>query len=205
MADRSDNKEIVKKLEQIRLELDGGINATLTTGDIQIGAVELKDAESATRATVGANGLHVDVRNIQAGSNIIGKVGIDQTTLGTTNGVSLVAHALSTGAPTAFRSLTQSNGTGVDVKAGAGNLYGWNIINLHTATCYLKFYNVAAPTSANTPVLTLMVPANSTIYQEPICIQHNFSTRIAIRYVTGSADADDTAAATLPIVELKYS
>lgn len=130
---------------------------------------------------------------------------IDQTTLGTTNGVSLVAHSLSNGAPTTFRSLTQTNGTGVSVKASTGNLYGWNIINLHSATIYLKFYNVASPTSASTPVLTLPIVANGNIYQEPNCIQHNFSSVIAIRCVTGSADNDDTAAATLPIIELKYA
>lgn len=34
----------------------------LTTGDIEIGAVEIKDSTTDTRATVGANGLHVDVQ-----------------------------------------------------------------------------------------------------------------------------------------------
>ena len=33
-------------------------------GDIEIGAVELKDATTNTRATVGANGLHVDVQSM---------------------------------------------------------------------------------------------------------------------------------------------
>ena len=61
------------------------INSDLQVGDIQIGAVEIKDATTDTRAVVGANGLYTDIRNIQAGSNIIGKVGIDQTTDGTTN------------------------------------------------------------------------------------------------------------------------
>lgn len=40
-------------------------NATVTleAGDIQIGGVEIKDATSAMRAVVGANGLHVEVRD----------------------------------------------------------------------------------------------------------------------------------------------
>jgi hypothetical protein len=59
----------------------------LETGDLEIGAVEIKNATDDTRAIVGLNGLHVDVRNIEAGTNIIGKVGIDQTTDGTTNKV----------------------------------------------------------------------------------------------------------------------
>jgi hypothetical protein len=37
-------------------------NITLSTQDIEIGGVEIKNAGDDTRATVGANGLHVDVR-----------------------------------------------------------------------------------------------------------------------------------------------
>jgi uncharacterized coiled-coil protein SlyX len=38
-------------------------DVTLSAGDIEIGAVEIKDGTSDTRATVGANGLYVDVRS----------------------------------------------------------------------------------------------------------------------------------------------
>lgn len=38
------------------------VSATLNVGDIEIGAVEIKDATTDTRATVGANGLYVHVR-----------------------------------------------------------------------------------------------------------------------------------------------
>ena len=41
-------------------------NVTLETGDLQIGAVEVKNSTDDTRATVGANGLQVDVRAIVA-------------------------------------------------------------------------------------------------------------------------------------------
>jgi len=51
-------------------------DTTLEVGDLEIGAVEIKNATDDTRATVGANGLYVDVRNIQAGSNKIGSVTI---------------------------------------------------------------------------------------------------------------------------------
>lgn len=40
----------------------GSANVSLTTTDIQIGAVEIKDASTDTRATVGANGLNVEVK-----------------------------------------------------------------------------------------------------------------------------------------------
>jgi hypothetical protein len=74
----------------------GNLKVSLAS-DVQIGSVEIKNATDDTRATVGANGLHVDVRNIQAGTAILGKVGIDQTTPGTTNGVQVNA-ALPAGA-----------------------------------------------------------------------------------------------------------
>lgn len=40
----------------------GNITATVTAGDIEIGAVEIKNPTDDTRATVGANGLYTDVR-----------------------------------------------------------------------------------------------------------------------------------------------
>lgn len=40
----------------------GDVDVTLNASDIQIGSVEIKDATTDTRATVGANGLHVDVK-----------------------------------------------------------------------------------------------------------------------------------------------
>lgn len=40
----------------------GDVDVTLTTGDVEIGAVEIKNSTDDTRATVGANGLYTDVR-----------------------------------------------------------------------------------------------------------------------------------------------
>ena len=52
---------------------------TLLAGDIEIGAVEVKNSIDDTRATVGANGLHVDVKAqvaLPAGTNNIGDVDV---------------------------------------------------------------------------------------------------------------------------------
>lgn len=54
--------------------LTGGSATKFEAGDIQIGAVEIKNSTDDTRATVGANGLHVDIRAIQTGTNSIGQV-----------------------------------------------------------------------------------------------------------------------------------
>lgn len=63
---------ITQQIHQVKLKDNGdgtfsvGTTATLA-GDIEIGAVEIKNATDDTRATVGANGLHVDVRSLPAG------------------------------------------------------------------------------------------------------------------------------------------
>jgi hypothetical protein len=49
-------------LRRIRVNSDGELITNLETGDIEIGAVEIKNATDDTRATVGANGLYVDPR-----------------------------------------------------------------------------------------------------------------------------------------------
>lgn len=171
----------------------------LIVGQAGIAAGTGVDGVTVPRVTLATN------VGLPAGSAILGKTGIDQTTLGSTNGVSLVTHATSNGAPTAFRSLVVDTDE-VQVKAATGNLYGWNIINLHSATIYVKFYNIngAINPAVDVPVLTLPIPSNSAVYQEPNCIQHHFTTAIAVRAVTGSGDTDATDPTTLPIIELKY-
>lgn len=144
---------------------------------------------------------------LAAGSNIIGNVRIDQTTLGTTNGISIIHHATANGAPTQFRSLTV-NSTAVAVKGSAGNIYGWNIINLHSATIYIKLYNIAAASvnpASDVPTRTLMVPANGSIVEKSNSSWGYYSTAISVRAVTDSGDTGTTAPATLPIIELVYS
>ena len=46
-------------LNRIKVNSDGELIANLETADIEIGAVEIKDATTDTRAVVGANGLEV--------------------------------------------------------------------------------------------------------------------------------------------------
>lgn len=60
---------------------------TLSSGDIEIGAVEIKNSTDDTRATVGANGLYVDLRtSLPAGTNNIGDVDIASITNASING-----------------------------------------------------------------------------------------------------------------------
>lgn len=106
-----------------------------------------------------------------------------------------------------FRSLTV-NSTAQAIKGSAGELWGFNIINLDTVDIFAKIYNVAAASvnpASDVPILTLFVPANGVIYQEPSTRLHVHSTAISVRAVTGSGDTNTTAPSTLPIIEIKYS
>jgi hypothetical protein len=115
-------------------------------------------------------------------------------------------HIIETPSLTSFRNLATAS-TAVAVKASAGKLWGFNIINLAATDLFVKFYNIAAASvnpASDVPVLTLLIPSNGIIFQEPSCVLHSFSTAIAVRAVTGSGDTNTTAPATSPIIELKY-
>lgn len=135
-------------------------------------------------------------------------VGTTLTLKTTTDGSDEVPHhIIETPALTSFRNLA-TNSTAVAVKASAGSLWGFNIINLHTEDIFIKLYNVAAASvnpASDVPVMTLMVPASGSVFQEPSCRLHAFATAIAVRAVTGSGDTNTTAPGTLPIIELKYA
>jgi hypothetical protein len=92
-----------------------------------------------------------------------------------------------------FRSLALNN-TGVVIKSTPGVLCGWSISNSNAAARYVKIYNKAtAPTSADTPVLVVLVPATSTVSGSfPGGI--TMSAGISARCVTGITDADVTGA-----------
>jgi len=62
----------------LKVVLSAGV--TISAGDIEIGAVELKDGTTDTRAVIGANGIEVDVKalpELPAGANNIGSVDVD--------------------------------------------------------------------------------------------------------------------------------
>lgn len=74
-------------IQTIATNTDGELLVNLETADIEIGAVEIKNSTDDTRATVGANGLYVDVRSttgagsgtVTDGSGAIGTGGVSQT------------------------------------------------------------------------------------------------------------------------------
>jgi hypothetical protein len=83
--------------------------------------------------------------------------------------------------------------TGQNVKASAGQLYGYYLSNQASSVRYVKFYNKAtAPASTDTPVLTVALPANSAA-NASIPQGLAFGAGIGIRGTTGVADGDTGA------------
>lgn len=134
----------------------------------------------------------VDILSIAAGTNSIGNVGIVPRT---------------TGGYTIFQSIDLDESE-EEVKATAGQLYGWYIFNAAATTHYVKFYNLTAANTTvgtSTPILTLPVPAGSAANASfPAGIA--FSTALSAAATTGVAVADTGApAANAVVVNLFYA
>jgi hypothetical protein len=134
---------------------------------------------------------------IVAGTNLIGKVGIDQTTNGTTNAVVPVP-ATSGGLTTYFLQPTASTNS-VSVKASAGQVY-WILAENNSATVnYVRFYNTSSgPTcsSATGLVTQIQIPASTAVggISIPLHFGIAFSTGIGICVTSGYATTDTTNA-----------
>jgi hypothetical protein len=78
MSNKKENNSVTSLLERIRALLSGGITTTIAAGDIEIGAVEIKNGTDDTRATVnGSNALLVaQTGALPAGTNNIGDVDV---------------------------------------------------------------------------------------------------------------------------------
>lgn len=103
-----------------------------------------------------------------------------------------------TGGLSIFRSLDLDE-TEEEVKASAGQVYGWYIANLATTTRFVKFYNATAANTTvgtTTPVLTLPIPGNATDDVAANALGGMgivFDTAITVAATSALADADTTA------------
>jgi hypothetical protein len=140
--------------------------------------------------------------NLQTGTNVVGKVGIDQTTPGTTNAVQVTGGAAdatnniiataqkkiaaSTYSPSAFSNLG-ANAT-LNVKSSAGNVYSISCYNANAASRFIQLHNTATtPSSGAAPVYSFLVPAGG-----QIVIGTDFFTNEGVNFSTGIAFAFST-------------
>ncbi len=99
---------------------------------------------------------------------------------------------------------TSSTSAGLNIKASAGNLYGFSVFNPNTTPCYLQFYNNAGtPTVGTSVVDSFGVQAGLTLSVNPGTLAlENFATGIA--YATATTDAGATECTTAMSVTVFY-
>lgn len=133
----------------------------------------------------------VDVTSIAAGTNTIGDVGIKPRT---------------TGGLTTYHLVSAATTNATNIKASAGQVFGWYIYNSNAAARKVVFHNTAGtPTAGASVYFSLMIPpsAGANVFSD---IGIPFSTGIAITTVTGLADSDSAAvAANDLIINIFYS
>jgi len=174
--------------------LPAGTNVLGLVGiDTTAGANTIAISQSGTQNNVAITGL-VEISKINdplpSGSNTIGVVGID-TSLNTIK-IDSTYNTVKNIPPTALASnhLSASN-TGQTIKASAGNLLSLFIqSDGNNGTNYVKIYNVATPTSSDTPIIVLATIHGT--FQNVDCWNVGFSTAIGLRVSAGSSNADNT-------------
>lgn len=143
------------------------------TGDLRTVS---KIASGQTLATVTTVGAVTGITNaLPAGTNLLGKVGIDQTTNGTTNGVSITGNS--------FVNITTAATT--VVKSGAGVLHSLSINSLGTVASVTTVYDNTA--ASGTKIATI----DSLNLRGTVLYDVSFSTGLTI-VTTGTIAPDIT-------------
>lgn len=138
------------------------------------------------RVTIASDGTAISTTGYMS-------VKLDQTTLGTTNGVSIVPST--SGGYDKFYLVSAATTNATNIKASAGQVYGWYVFNANAAARKIMFHNTSGtPTAGASTYFPLVIPAGSGANVSfPAGIP--FSSGIAITTTTGTADSDATAVA----------
>lgn len=172
----------------VTADADGLLVNLGTNNDVTLGAAlpAGTNAIGKLAANSGVDIGDVDVLSIAAGTNTIGAVNVKPATSG---GLSIA------------RDLDLDE-TELEIKATAGQLFGWFIYNDGAAEVYVKLYNATAANvtvGSTTPVMTIPIPAGSAANVE-FTNGIAFGTAICAAATTGVADADTTAPAANQVV-----
>lgn len=116
--------------------------------------------------------------------------------------VESVGSVPTSGGAAIHRRISDGTTNAQSIKASAGQVYGIVASNLNAAARYLKLYNKAsAPVvGTDTPVMTILIPPNSSGIVLPIAVGAEFTVGIASALTTGAGDADATAVAANDII-----
>lgn len=160
--------------------------------------VNLRQADG-TEITSGG-GVEAEALRVTIASDSTGVLSVDD------NGGALTVDGTVNLAPTTSGGLTPFYSVDLDeseeqIKATAGQVYGWQITNVATTPRYVKFYNATAATvvvGTTAPAFTLEIPsqgdANAAGVVMPIAAMGiEFTTAITVAATTGAADNDTGA------------
>lgn len=115
--------------------------------------------------------------------------------------VSAVEHIpTAVGGVSTYRIISAATDNATVVKAAAGKLYGYRMASIDATAVFLKIYDKAtAPTSSDTPILTIPVDGGNAAWDTPasefFASGLALSNGLAFRMTTGLADSDTAAVA----------
>ena len=121
---------------------------------------------------------------LPAGANLLGKMGIDQTTPGGTNAV--VPTPTTNASAALTPKILSAVGSATAIKASAGNLYGMNLLNNNDAVVWVEFFNTATPIlGTTTPICAYPIVASGVLAIPPAALAlAAFNTAIYVAAVT---------------------
>lgn len=184
------------------LRVDNSANTQPVSGTVSItanSAVNVAQINGVTtlmgNGTTGTGSQRVTLASDMTAISTTGymSVKLDQTTPGSTNGASLVP--TTTGGLTTYHLVSAATTNATNIKASAGQVYGYYIFNANAAARKVAFHNSAsAPTAGASVFFSLVIPAGSGANVE-FAQGLAFSSGIGITTTTGTADSDATAVA----------
>ena len=101
--------------------------------------------------------------------------------------------------------LSAATTNATSLKASAGSLFGWHLVNTSAAWKYFRFYNLSsAPTvGTSTPVFNIPLPPGGGAVMPPQ-MAIGFATGIAYAITGAAADNDSTAVAANDVIGTLY-
>ena len=180
------------------------VKLTSATGDINITAGDLN-------VHLSHAGANYDSTRVGDGTNLMavnadGSINVNTTIAATGIATELTLTAVLSELQTKSNiHLSAVTNVAQSVKNTAGRLKGWNIINPNTYPVYAKFYNTlfsGVTVGVTAIVLTLMVPAQGSIYHD--VASQTFSTAISVAVTKNLSDADSTALDSSAVIDVYY-
>ena len=192
------------------LKSAGTLRVVIATDQVQLSNALKVDGSAVTQPVSGTVSITansaVNVAQINGVAPSTGNgasgTGVQRVTLASDSTGQVSLAPKTSGGLSVSRTISAASTNATSVKASAGQLYSVMASNTNAAARYLKIYNKAsAPTvGSDTPVMTILIPPNSSGVVATWESGLAFGTGIALALTTGVTDADTGAVAANEIV-----